>query len=212
MGGEKNNHQIQVLHLHEEYLLFPPLLTWINGWNTFHMNKHLETDKEWLGPGGEGRSCSPTFLLEEEPKLHFSFLSGSGCPANECDLQQEELWLTLRSLQCGLCRCCALPESLPRASCGCVRGLSFLHSGSGHPAGTTSMPWTCHPDCRFHCRVFRNLKTAPRPIVTPWGHTHSCRARLIFHSLEMGTWPRGELVIEPFKSIKKSFPPTRNFK
>lgn len=157
----------------------------------------------WARWGGEGDS--PTFLLEEEPKLHFSFLSGSGGPANECDLQQEELWLTLRSLQCGLCRRCALPESLPCASCGCDRGFSFLHSGTAHPAGMTSMPRLCHPDCRFHCRAFRNLRTAPQPIVTPWGHTHSCRARLISCSLEMVIWPQGELVTESFKSIKKTF-------
>lgn len=114
----------------------------------------------WARWGGRG-GWPPVWLL------HFPFLSGSGHPANECHLQQEELWVTLRSLQCGLCCRCTLPESLPCTCCGCAWGLSFLHSGTGCPTGMTSMPHMRCSDCCFQCKPSRNPKTGTQLIVTP---------------------------------------------
>ena len=108
----------------------------VSGWKTSLVNTWKQRRNDWAQVEREG-GCPPC-LTEEDHKLCLPLLAGSGHPAHECHLQQEELWVAPWSLQRGLCCRRAGWESLPRARGGCARGLSFLHSGAGRPAGMTA--------------------------------------------------------------------------
>ena len=108
----------------------------VSGWKTSHVNTWKQRRNEWARVEREG-GCPP-MPHWGRCKLYSPPLAGSGHPAHERHLQQEELWVAPRSLQRGLrCRRAGW-ESLPRARGGCARGLSFLHSGTGRPAGMTA--------------------------------------------------------------------------